>query len=455
MLENLWSNRAISYQTIFETGDDIAIGNLAGTNVTDKSVFQINAVYRAVSLIADTISTLPIDAYITRDGAKFSFRPKPQWLIQPDIAFPREAFFNQVIVSLLIDGNAFIRLFQNRNGEIVNMMVLNPTQVEVKRNGDARLIFTVQGEDRPLTQDDVLFIPDLIRPGAVRGLSRVKMMKEDFGLAIALRNFSATFFGNGTTMNGVIEYPGGNLTAEQARDLAEAFDARHRGWRRGHKTGVLTGGATFKGTQVDPDKSQAIEARRLAVEDVARAFGIPNHLMGIPGTTSYASVEESNRQFISSTLRPIATKIENAFSGLMSRIPGGETAYVRFTFEALLRADLQSRASAYSTGLQAGWLSVNDVRAWEDLRPIPVEAADQPRVPLANVSIDESGIRAQGELVKMAQSLVQVGFQPGAVLEALGLPDIAHTGLPSVQLQGVAQVDPEDPNAVYKDEVAN
>lgn len=452
MLENLWNRRAISYQTIFETGDDIAIGNLAGTNVTEKSVFQINAVYRAVSLIADTISTLPIDVYVNRDGSRFSFRPKPQWLIQPDIAFPKEAFYNQVIVSLLIDGNCFIRLFSNRQGEIVNMVVLNPTQVEVKRNGDGRLRFTVEGEERQLTQDDILFIPDLIQPGAVRGLSRVKMLKEDFGLAIALRNFAATFFGSGTSMNGVIEFPG-NLSAEQAKGLSEAFDARHRGWRRGHKTGVLTGGATFKATQIDPEKSQAAESRRLSVEDVARAFGVPNHLMGIPGTTSYASVEESNRQFISSTLRPIATKIETGLTSLMPRYAGGETAFVRFNFDALLRSDLMSRASAYSTGLQSGWLSVNDVRRLEDMVSIPVEAADSPRVPLANVSIDESGIRAQGELVKMAQALVQVGFEPASVLSSLGLPAIAHTGLPSVQLQGVAQVAPDNPDSAYKEAV--
>jgi HK97 family phage portal protein len=452
MLENLWSNRAISYQTIFETGDDIAIGNLAGTHVTEKSVFQINAVYRAVSLIADTISTLPIDVYVSRDGARYAYRPKPQWMIQPDIAFPREAFYNQAIVSLLIDGNAFIRLFTNRQGQIVNMVVLNPLQVEVKRHSDGRLIFTVEGENKPLRQDEILHIPDLIQPGSVRGISRVKMLKEDFGLAIALRNFSSTFFGSGTALNGIIEFPG-NLTQEQATELQENFSNRHRGWRKSQKVGVLTGGATFRPTQVDPEKSQAIEARRMAVEDVARAFGIPNHLMGIPGTTSYASVEESNRQFISSTLRPIASKIENGMTSLMPRYPGGDSAYVRFTFEALLRADLASRASAYSTGLQSGWLSVNDVRSWEDLRPIPEPAADQPRVPLANVGIDESGIRAQGELVKMAQSLVMVGFQPADVLKALGLPEIAHTGLPSVQLQGVAQVDPENPDAAYKDEV--
>mgnify|MGYP007071574711 CR=1 FL=1 len=452
MLENLWSKRAISYQTIFETGDDIAIGGIAGVNVNQDTVFQVNAVFAATRLIADTVSTLPIDVYISRDGERFSFRPKPQWLIQPDIALPREAFFNQVITSMLIDGNAFIRLYSNGAGEIVNMIVLNPLGVEMKRNGDGRVIFTVEGEDRPLTSEQMLHIPDLLRPGKLRGISRVKAMKEDFGLAIALRNWSANLFGSGSTMNGVIEFPG-NLSGDQARQLSEAFDSRHRGWRRSHKTGVLTGGATFRSTQFDPDKSQAIEARRLAVEDIARAFGVPNHLLGIPGTTSYASVEESNRQFLTMTLRPIGAKIENALTSLMPRYPGGETAFVRFNFDALLRSDLATRAAAYSTGLQAGWLSVNDVRRLEDFTPVNDEAANFPRVPLANVAINESGVRAQSELVKMAASLVQVGFQPSAVLSALGLPEIAHTGLPSVQLQGVAQVDPENPDAAYKNEV--
>jgi HK97 family phage portal protein len=452
MLENLWSKRAISYQTIFETGDDIAIGGIAGVNVNQDTVFQVNAVFAATRLIADTVSTLPIDVYISRDGERFSFRPKPQWLIQPDIALPREAFFNQVITSMLIDGNAFIRLYSNGAGEIVNMIVLNPLSVEMKRNGDGRVIFTVEGEDRPLTSEQMLHIPDLLRPGKLRGISRVKAMKEDFGLAIALRNWSANLFGSGSTMNGVIEFPG-NLTGDQAKQLSEAFDSRHRGWRRSHKTGVLTGGATFRSTQFDPDKSQAIEARRLAVEDIARAFGVPNHLLGIPGTTSYASVEESNRQFLTMTLRPIGAKIENALTSLMPRYPGGESAFVRFNFDALLRSDLATRAAAYSTGLQAGWLSVNDVRRLEDFTPVNDEAANFPRVPLANVAINESGVRAQSELVKMAASLVQVGFQPSAVLSALGLPDIAHTGLPSVQLQGVAQVDPENPDAAYKNEV--
>jgi hypothetical protein len=109
--------------------------------------------------------------------------------------------------------------------------------------------------------------------------------------------------------------------------------------------------------------------------------------------------------------------------------------------------------SAYSTGLQSGFLTINDVRRLEDLAPMDNDSADKVRVPLANVNIDDSDVTAIQRKVQAAQQLVIAGFQPDEVLAALGLPDIAHTGVPSVQLQGVAQIDPEDPESVYSDEV--
>jgi HK97 family phage portal protein len=434
VLENLWQKRAISYQTLFAAGDDIALGNLSQTSINADNVFQVNAVYSAVSLIADTISTLPIDVFIRRDGARFPFRPKPVWVDKPDADLPREAFYSQILTSLLLSGNAFVRIFSNRQGEIVNMVTLNPMDVEVERQTNGLLRFTVRGEDRPLTTEEIIYIPDVLRPGKVRGVSRVEALKEDFGLALALRNFAATFFGQGTSMNGVIEFPG-VLTAEQASQLTEAFDARHRGWKRGHKTGVLTGGATFKSTQTEPDKAQAIEARRFAVEDVARAFGIPSVFLNAPDSMSYGSYEQSALMFVTHTLRPLIGKIEGAFSPLLARVPGGDTAFLKFNLDGLARADLASRMSAYSTGLQSGFLTINDVRRLEDLRPIDDEAADTVRVPLANVAIDESHLKADETRVKMAQQLVTAGYQPEAVLEALGLPAIAHTGLASVQVR--------------------
>lgn len=449
VLNRLFEQRAISYQTVFEAGDDLVFGNLSDTYVDSKTVFQVNAVYSAVSLIADTISTLPLDSFIRLDGQRRAFRPAPDWVRQPDIALPRTAFWNSAIVSLLLDGNLFVRIVPARDGTVANLIVLNPKTVTVKRNARQELIFDVEGESKPLTKEEMVFLPDVLRPGHVRGVSRVEALKENFGLALALERFAATFFGQGTNLSGVIEVDS-NLTKEQADNLRSSFDVAHKGWRRGHRTGVLSGGAKFKTTQVDPEGAQSIEARRLAVEDVARAFNVPANMLNIPGTTTYASVEQNNLQFITHTLRPIVQKLEGAFSPLMSRYPGGETAFIKFNLDGLARADLQSRLSAYSTGLQAGFLTINDVRRLEDLSDIEDPAASQVRVPLANMNIEAADLIADEKRVKMAQVLVLSGYDPAEALAAVGLDPIAHTGLASTQLQPVSMIDPENPGAVYE-----
>ena len=452
VFDKLFERRAVDYQTVFEAGDDIAFGNLSATNINSETVFQVNAVFSAISLIADTISTLPLDCFVRENETRSPFRPRPSWVDQPDVDIPREAFYSAVITSLLLEGNSFIRVYSNPRGQVVNLVVLNPLHVTIKRNGLGRLMFQVEGEDGLLGADEIVFIPDVVRAGDIRGVSRVKALKENFGLAMALEKFAATFFGSGTNLSGIIEFPG-NLTAEQASNLANGFDNRHRGWRKGHRTGVLSGGATFKATQIDPAQSQTVEARHLAVEDIARAFNVPPHLLALPGTNSYASVEQTNLAWVTHGLRPIITKIESAMSALLTRSPRGETAFLKFNLDGLLRADIQSRMSAYSTGLQSGFLTINDVRRLEDLTPMVDNSANVVRVPLANVDLTESHVKAQRERVEMAKSLVTVGFDPEMVLSVLDLPAIPHTGLPSVQLQSVAQVDPNDTSAPYEDKV--
>jgi HK97 family phage portal protein len=452
VFNRLFESRGISYQTMWAAGDTVDIGNLAGTVVNSDSVFQVNAIFSAVSLISDLVSTLPVDAFINENGSRLPFRPKPSWVDQPDIDLPKNAFYSSVVTSLLLDGNAFIRVYSNRKGEVVNLVVLNPTTVDIVRNGIGRLQFNVTGEDRPLTGDEIIYIPDLLRPGQVRGVSRVVALRESFGLNLALEKFAATFFGSGTNLAGVIEFPG-NLTQEQADNLRSGFDSRHSGWSRSNRTGVLSGGATFKATQIDPQQSSLIDSRRFAVEDVARAFNIPPHLLGLPGTNSYSSVEENNRAFLSTTVAPMISKLEQAISPLLKRSPGGENAYIKFNMDALLRANMQARMAAYATGLQSGWLTINDVRRWEDLYPVDDMAADTVRVPLANVTITDSGLTAEEKRVRMVNVLVLSGYDPAESLAAVGLDPIAHTGLASSQLQPVSQIDPTDPNAVYADEV--
>jgi len=437
MLERFFNQseeRAVSFQSIWSTGGDIDIASKSGTMVNSDTVFQVNAIFSAISLISDTIATLPVDAFVSSDGVRRPFRPAPAWVQQPDVDTTKEAFYGAAIVSLLLEGNAFIRVYSNRAGEVVNMQVLNPLDVEIKRNGVGKVMYRVEGEKRLLSNEEMIFIPDVVRPGKIRGVSRVEALKENFGLAIALENYATTFFGRGTQTSGLIEFPE-MLTAEEAKGLAEGFDARHRGWSRAHKTGVLSGGATYKPTSVNNDQAQFIDSRRMAVEDVARAFNIPPHLLGLPGTNTYASVEQNNQAFVTHTLRPIVQKLESGFAPLLSRLPGGQRAFLRFSLDGLLRADVESRHASYSTGLQAGYYTINDVRRFEDLRPIEDPAANNVRVPLANVDITSAEVAEQQERVTMASQLIQVGFDPEATLAALGLPAIDHTGLPSVQIQ--------------------
>jgi hypothetical protein len=152
---------------------------------------------------------------------------------------------------------------------------------------------------------------------------------------------------------------------------------------------------------------------------------------------------------VTHTLRPYVAIIENSLSTLLQVYPNGVGAFVEFNMNSLLRGDAQSRFTAYSQGIQAGILTANDARVAEGLSKI--DGGDILRVPLSNVNIDAADLVATDKRVAMAQKLVAVGFAPAEVLTAMGLPAIQHTGVPSTQLQAVAQINPLDPQSVYEE----
>jgi hypothetical protein len=180
-----------------------------------------------------------------------------------------------------------------------------------------------------------------------------------------------------------------------------------------------------------------LDSQKFQVESVARMFRVPLHMIQVstPGAMSYASVEQNSINFVTHTLRPYIEKIEYAYSTLLPN-----EAFLKFNVDGLLRGDFTTRIQGYSLGLQAGFYSVNDVRRFEDLRP--VDSGDQHRVPFANINLSEADVVEQDKRVSMATRLVQTGFDPAQVLSALGLPKISHTGVPSTQLQQVVTLDP-------------
>jgi len=435
MLGNLGESRAISFQSLWGAGDLTSYETQSSAFVDYNTAFSVNAIWACVSLISDTVSALPVDTYIRRDGIAYPYRPKPTWVSKPDVAIPSVAFWQQTMISLLVDGNAFVRLFRDSRGEIVNMVVLNPVGVHVSRNALGQKFYTTVSEgDKILSGDDVLHISgSVLFPGEFRGKSPIDTLKENVGLAISLEGFAARFFGQGTLTQGVIEYPGA-LTAEQAENLAKSFDRQHKGFRKAHKTGILSGGAVFKPTTIANDQAQMLDSRRLAVEDIARAYRVPTDMIGLNnGGQSYNSIEQKQIAFVTHTLRPWLAKLEDAFSQLLP-----DNAYLAFSTDDLLRGDYATRIEGYSKLLQNGVLSTNEVRRKENMRPI--DGGDVVRVPLTNVNISAASLTEDETKVDMAQKLISLGFVPEDVLTVLGLPKIDHTGLPTVQLQNPTTV---------------
>jgi HK97 family phage portal protein len=454
MLGNLFNTRGISFQSIWGSGDELSFSTYAGVPIDENTSMRIAAFYTCVLLISDTISTLPVDAYIRRDGSRVPYRPKPQWVNKPDIEISRIDHYQQVLVSLLIDGNAFVRIYRDNRGEVVNLVAIDPQRVTIRRNpGSKKIEYVINGNStannsapQPIgivPAVDMLHIKELNRPGILRGVSRVQELKQQLGLSAALDEFAQRFFGQGATTQGVIEVPT-TLTKEQAQDLKRSFYTPHSGVKNAHKVGVLFGGAQFKKTGVNPDEAQMIESRKLSIEEIARIFRVPPHMIGVttPGAMSYASVEANAIQFVTHTLRPYVAKLEEAYSTLLP-----SEAFLKFNVDGLLRGDFTTRIQGYSVGLQSGFYSVNDVRRFEDLRP--VDSGDTYRVPLANIDLGAANLVEQDKKIQMAQMLIQSGFDPASVMKALELPAINHTGVPSAQLQPISQIDPANPSAAY------
>jgi HK97 family phage portal protein len=256
--------------------------------------------------------------------------------------------------------------------------------------------------------------------------------------------YAASYFGNAANPGGVVEVPG-ELTEEQASDIGRDWNLTHTGPYRAGKIGILSGGATFKPLTINAQDAQLLDTRRFSVEEIARIYRVPLALLGhpTPGAMSYASVEAQNLSFVQYSLRPILERIEQSLSALLPESDG----FIRFNLDALLRGTTNERYDAYTKGLREGFLSLNDVHAYEDMAPI--EAGDQYRVPLQNIDATDAkdvGLKLRTEI---AAALIQVGFDPAAVTQAVGLPDMKHTGVPSSQLQQVSTIDPADPAAVY------
>ena len=434
MLGNLYERRSSAFQTLFAAGALTDRPSLAGVRVTEETSLRLSAVYASVRLISDTVATLPVDQYIRQDGQRVPFRPQDPWVLQPSVDLPRTTFWQQVMMSLLLDGNAFVLKARDGIGRIDNLTVLNPTHVQVLKD---RQGFQVEGLG-VYPASDILHVTEMLLPGKDRGTSRIEQAKESLGLGLALQEYASTFFGNGAFPGVVIEIPG-EPTLEQRQEIQATWENSHKGTRRAHKPVVMMNGSKVTPISVNPDDSQLLDQRKFAVEEVCRLFRIPPFMLGVTeGGMSFASVEQQMLFFAEHTIRPYVEMLESAFSRMLVN----ERSFIKFNLNALVRADLTTRTESYSKALLAGYMSVNDVRSLEDQRA--VDDGDQYRVPLQNIPLTDAGVVSAQQKSTAAASLIAAGYTPQSVATYLDLP-LEHSGLASVQLQ------PDESQAVDED----
>lgn len=431
-----------------------------GTYVDTESAIRTSTVYSCVRLLGDTISSLPMGAYVRRGRNRLSYQTvygyTPEWVNKPNPESTRLEFIEQVITSLHLHGNAFILTVRDDNDEVTELYVLNPNEVRIERLAPGEpLVYRVKDEfntyEKVLTSKELLHIPLFRMPGSYYGLSPIGACRMSVGIAQASDTYAASYFGNASNPGGVIEVAG-ELNAEQARDIATNWQESHSGPYMSGKVGILSGGAAFKPLSLNASDAQLIEVRRFNVEDIARIFRVPLSLLGHPtqGAMSYASVEAQNLSFVQHSLRPLLERLEQALSPLLPESDG----FIRFNLDALLRGTTIERFDAYTKGLREGFLSLNDVRQYEDLSSLG-DSGDQYRLPLQNIDAGQAPLVGDKMKAEIASILVQVGYNPDDVAKMLDMTEISHTGLPSAQLQQVSLVDPTDPMAAYSDEVKN
>lgn len=358
----------------------------AGAIVTEGAALRTGDAYACVSLLADAVSMLPLDGYRREGegGVRRELRTVPPLLAQPDPELERWDWVARNVTSLALRGNAYnLVVDRDRAGYPTAVQAIHPDIISPRRNRDTGRKEFVLADGQVLDAYDIIHIPLVTIAGDVKGLSPLDCARRSLRLAIQTEQFGDRWFSDGAAPSSVLESDK-DMTDDQARVAQAKWVATHGGRRR---PAVLSGGLKWKPVTITPNESQFLETRKLNTAAVARIWRIPPHMIGdVERSTSWGrGIEEQGIGFVVFTLGPYLTRLEAALSRQMPR-----QQYARFNVSALLRGNTKDRYLAYAIGRQWGWLSVDDIRALEDLPPLPNGAGQVYLQPLNMIDAEKA-----------------------------------------------------------------
>ena len=300
-------------------------------------------------------------------------------------------------------GNAYSQIIRNARGEIIALYPLMPDRMTVNRDGDGQLYYeynmsmddahTLKGSTVRLQPHDVLHIPGLGFDGLV-GYSPIAMAKNAIGMAIACEEYGAKFFANGAAPSGVLEHPG---TIKDPSRVRESWQSTFGGSANANKVAVLEEGMKYTPISISPNEAQFLETRKFQIDEIARIFRVPPHMVGDLEKSSFSNIEQQSLEFVKYTLDPWVARWEQAMVRALLTPEEKKTYFFKFNVDGLLRGDYQSRMNGYATARQNGWMSANDIRELENLDRIPAEAGGDLYLINGNMTkLADAGIFAAG-----------------------------------------------------------
>lgn len=355
----------------------------SGKSVTERSAMQMTAVYACVRILSEAVAGLPLHFYrYEEDGSKEKAIDSNLYHLLHDEPNPEMSSFvfrETLMTHLLLWGNAYAQIIRNGKGEVIALYPLMPNKMLVDRDENGKLYYTytrsdcepntMNGSSVVLEPKDVLHIPGLGFDGLV-GYSPIAMAKNAIGLAIATEEFGSKFFANGAAPSGVLEHPG---TIKDPTRVREAWQSQFGGSGNSGKVAVLEEGMKYTPISISPEQAQFLETRKFQINEIARIFRVPPHMVGDLEKSSFSNIEQQSLEFVKYTLDPWVVRWEQSLSRSLLSEDEKKQYFFKFNLEGLLRGDYQSRMNGYAIARQNGWMSANDIRELEDLDKLSPE----------------------------------------------------------------------------------
>jgi HK97 family phage portal protein len=349
-------------------------GTTSGKSVNERTAMQTSAVYACVRILAESVAGLPLHVYERTTGGNKATKPShPLYRLlhdEPNREMTSFVFRETLMSHLLLWGNAYAQIIRDGRGFPITLYPLLPDRMSVDRNNSGELAYTYQSDKGQvkLRRESVLHIPGLGFDG-LTGYSPIAMAKNSIGMALATEEYGATFFANGANPGGVLEHPG--VVKDRDR-LRESWQSQFSG-ANAHKVAVLEEGLKFHQMSIPPEQAQFLETRKFQINEIARIFRVPPHMVGDLEKSSFSNIEQQSLEFVKYTLDPWVVRWEQSLQQALILPSEKATIFIKFNLDGLLRGDYQSRMQGYSTGIQNGFMSVNDVRGLEDMNLLTAE----------------------------------------------------------------------------------